>query len=158
MQIKQIILLIISAAIGAALSGYVVWKNAATEHKRLMRIEINNDYINSLDNVSTGKNVNFSRRDFQQPLAECLENSQNLSTINSLPTGTFTIEGWKEYVDHGLIAYSAVKTLGNNSPVYACIFDSDGHLQETRLVLPLPSPDQNLVRAIKESSFLEVDF
>ncbi|WP_154659584.1 hypothetical protein [Arenimonas composti] len=158
MKIKQIALLAFSAALGASMSGYLVWRSAANEHKRLMRIEINNGYINSLDGVSTGRNMHFSLRDFQESVDKCLANSAELSARNSLPNGSFSLEGWKEFVDGGVIGYAAVKAFGDGSPVYACIFDSAGNLQETRLVLPVPSQEQNLFRSIKKLSFLEVDF
>ena len=158
LKAKQIVIPVISFAIGAALGGYFAWKSAAEEHKRLMRIEINNDYINSLSHVSTGKNATFSRQDFNSSVSECLENSDYISAQNSLPTGTFEIVGWKDYVANGIIGYTAVPALGKTSPIYACIMDSAGNLQETRLVLPESSPDQNLIRSVKESSLLEAEF
>ena len=158
MKIKQLALLALFAALGAGLSGYLVWANAAREHKRLMRLEINSGDINSLDGISTGKNITFSHKDFQDALAECIDNSRSLSSLNSLATGSYTIEGWKEYVAQGVIAYTALKSAGRQSPVYACIIDSKGRLEETRQVLPLPSQNANMARVIKGPSFLEVEF
>ena len=157
-KIKQVAWLALSAALGAAISGYLVWANATREHKRLMRLEINSGYINSLDGVSTGKNLTFSRKDFQDALAECIDNSRSLSSQNSLATGSYTIEGWKEYVAQGVIAYTALKSVGRQSPVYACILDSQGRLEETRQVMPLQSSNDNFAMAIKDPSFLEVEF
>lgn len=158
LKLKTVLTIAISGIIGAALGSYLSWMGAAKEHKQIMRLEMNKDYIDSLDGISTGVNIIFSMHDFQDSIAKCLENSKHIASINSLTTDSFSIYGWKEYLAQGVIVYTTVNSLGQNSPVYACILESDGNLYQTRQVLPHTSLNDNWVMAISSPALIQADF